>query len=56
MAYTHLYGSDVERDYRSPLYDAVLEDSLVRLNPGLPADALFPRLLSGEIDVSSVEI
>ncbi len=31
----------MECDFRSPLYDAVLEESLARLNPDLPADALF---------------
>lgn len=44
MGYTHLYGPDVERDFRSPLYDAVLEDSLARLNPDLPADAIADAL------------
>ncbi len=44
MGYTHVYGPDVERDFRSPLYDAVLEDSLVRLNPSLPSDAIADAL------------
>ncbi len=44
MGYTHVYGPDVERDFRSPLYDAVLEDSLARLNPDLPADAIADAL------------
>ena len=44
MGYTHVYGPDVERDFRSPLYDAVLEDSLARLNPDLPADAIADSL------------
>ena len=44
MGYTHVYGPDVERDFRSPLYDAVLEDSLGRLNPDLPADAITDAL------------
>ena len=44
MGYTHVYGPDVERDFRSPLYDAVLEESLARLNPDLPADAIADAL------------
>ncbi len=40
MGYTHLYAPDLERDYESPLLDAVLRDSLVRLNRGLPLDAI----------------
>ncbi len=45
MGYTHVYGPDVERDFNSPLYDAVLEDRIRRLNPDAPeaaiADALY---------------
>ncbi|MBO6210891.1 MAG: type I restriction endonuclease subunit R [Schwartzia sp.] len=44
MGYTHVYGPDVERDFRSPLYDEVLEESLRRLNPNLPADAIDDAL------------
>ncbi|MBO5515008.1 MAG: DUF3387 domain-containing protein [Schwartzia sp.] len=44
MGYTHVYGPDVERDSRSPLYDEVLEESLRRLNPNLPADAIDDAL------------
>ncbi len=44
MGYIHVYGPDVERDFRSPLYDAVLEKSLARLNPDLPADAIADAL------------
>ena len=40
MGYTHLYAPDLERDYSSPLLDAVLADSLVKLNKGLPLDAI----------------
>ena len=40
LGYTHLYGPDLERDYTSPLLDSVLQDSLVKLNKGLPADAI----------------
>ena len=40
LGYEYVYGPDVERDFRSPLYDTVLEESLYRLNKGLPADAI----------------
>ena len=38
MGYRHLYGPEVERDYRSPLFDAELEDSIRRINPFVPED------------------
>ena len=40
MGYTHIYAPDMDRDYSSPLLDAVLQDSLVKLNKGLPLDAI----------------
>ena len=33
MGWEHVYGPDVERDWHSPLYDSVLEDSIRCLNP-----------------------
>ena len=44
MGYNHVYGPDVERDYTSPLYDAVLEDALRRINKDLPSDAIDDAL------------
>lgn len=44
MGYTYLYGPDVERDYRCPLFLPVLEDSLRRLNQKLPADGIADAL------------
>lgn len=44
MGYTHVYGPEIERDFRSPLYDEVLEDYIVRLNPKLPVDAITDAL------------
>lgn len=44
MGYTHVYGPDIERDFRSPLYDEVLEDYIVRLNPELSEDAIADAL------------
>ena len=44
MGYTHVYGPDVARDFTSPLYDAVLEDAIRRLNPALPEAAITEAL------------
>ena len=44
LNYTLVHGPDVERDFRSPLYDAVLEEWIVRLNPDLPKDAISDAL------------
>lgn len=41
MGYTHIYAPDMGReDYSSPLLEDVLRDSLVKLNKGLPLDAI----------------
>jgi len=44
LGYEIVYGPDIERDQRSPLYDEVLEDYLRRLNAKLPEDALADAL------------
>lgn len=44
LGYEYAYGPDIERDFRSPLYDEVLEDSLYRLNRDLPSDAIQDAL------------
>ncbi len=44
MGYTYVYGPDLVRDFRSPLYDDVLVDSLHRLNRNLPEDAITDAL------------
>ncbi len=44
LGYTHLYGPKIDRDYHSPLYEDVLEDALIRLNPDLPSAALEDAL------------
>ena len=44
MGYNHVYGSDIERDFHSPLYDEILEEYIVRLNPELPEDAIADAL------------
>ncbi|MBQ9268608.1 MAG: type I restriction endonuclease subunit R [Oscillospiraceae bacterium] len=41
MGYTHIYAPDMNRtDYSNPLLDSVLQDSLVRINKGLPLEAI----------------
>ncbi len=40
MGYKHVYGPDIERDYKNPLYEDVMVDYLVRLNPSLPNVAI----------------
>lgn len=45
MGYEHIYAPDLARDYSRPLMDAVLEDSLVRINKGLPIDAIQEAIL-----------
>jgi len=40
MGYTHIYAPDMERDYSSPLLDRVLMYCLVKLNKGLPLEAI----------------
>lgn len=45
LGYTHVYGPDVEtRDFTSPLYDAVLTNSLHQINPNLPDEAINEAL------------
>lgn len=44
MGYSHAYGPDIERDFRSPLYDTELESALYRLNPSLPSAAIEDAL------------
>lgn len=49
MGYTHIYAPDIERDYSSPLLDSVLMDSLVKLNKGLPLDAITEAMICARI-------
>lgn len=44
LGYEYVYGPDVKRDYKSPLYDEILEESLSRMNPSLPAAAIEDAL------------
>lgn len=45
MGWEHVYGPNVERDWHSPLYDSVLEDSIRRLNPKAAPAAIDEALL-----------
>lgn len=40
LGYSYAYGPDIERDYRSPLYEDELLPALQAINPGLPREAL----------------
>lgn len=44
MGYTHIYGPDIDRDFKSPLYESELESALYRINRGLPAAAIEDAL------------
>ncbi len=45
MGYEHIYAPDLERDYTRPLMDSVLQDCLVRINKGLPFEAIHEAIL-----------
>ena len=44
MGYDHIYAPDLDRDYSSPLLDNELRSSLVRINRGLPVEAIGEAL------------
>lgn len=44
MGYQHIYAPDLERDFKSPLYEDELDDAIHRLNPTLPDDAISDAL------------
>lgn len=44
LGYEYQYGPDIERDFHSPIYEEILEDSLRRLNRELPSDAIADAL------------
>ena len=45
MGWEHVYEPEIERDWHSPLYDSVLEDSIRRINPGAAPAAIDEALL-----------
>ncbi|MDD7476643.1 MAG: type I restriction endonuclease subunit R [Desulfovibrio sp.] len=40
MGWRHVYGPDLDRDYRDPLYEEVLDDAIRRINPDMPESAI----------------
>jgi type I restriction enzyme R subunit len=40
MGYRYVYAPDLERDFRSPLYEEELQAAIRRLNPDMPEDAI----------------
>ena len=45
LGYTHVYGPDIDnRDFNSPLYLDILEDSIYRINPNVPKTAIQEAL------------
>ena len=44
MGYKYVYAPDLERDFRSPLYEEELVSALHRLNPKMPEDAITDAL------------
>ena len=42
--YDYVYGPDIERNLRSPLYDDILEESLYRINPNCNDKAIVDAL------------
>lgn len=45
LGYMHVYGPDIEnRDFYSPLYLDILEDSIYRINPNVPKSAIQEAL------------
>ena len=45
LGWEHIYGPNIDRDWHSPLYDSVLEDSIHRINPKAAPSALNEALL-----------
>ena len=44
MGYAHVYGPDVVRDFKNPLYEDILEDCIRRVNPSAPIAAIDEAL------------
>lgn len=44
MGWRHIYGPDVDRDYKSPLYEPELEESIQRINSDMPENAIHEAL------------
>ena len=46
LGYKHVYGYDVDRDYKDCLYEEELNASIRRINPGIPEDAICSALFT----------
>lgn len=44
MGWRHVYGPDLDRDYKDPLYEDELENSIHRINPDMPESAIHEAL------------
>ena len=44
MDYRYVYAPNLERDFRSPLYEEELDESIRRINPDMPEDAIADAL------------
>lgn len=44
MGWRHVYGPDLDRDYKDPLYEEELDDAIRRINPDMPESAIHEAL------------
>ncbi len=44
LGWDYIYGPDVERDFRDPLYESILEESIRRINPDAAPEAIEEAL------------
>ncbi len=44
LDYKYVYAPEIDRDYRSPLFEGVLEESIYKLNKNLPKEAVMEAL------------
>ena len=44
LGYQTLYAPNIDRNFKSPLYDEILEEQIVSLNPNLPREAIDDAL------------
>ena len=44
MGWRHVYGPDLDRDYKNPLYEDELDDAIHHLNPDMPENAIHEAL------------
>lgn len=44
MGYEYIYGPNIERNFQSPIYDEILENSLININRNLSYDAILEAI------------